>query len=158
MNGGDYEGLQVDTRAEDSTDKHLDPQKGPHGLGDWGDLDDDDAYLNEKQIATVDHNEKDEESPISPGATLVADPESPHPKTIDDVVAIEPGSPPEPKVRRICGMRRRNFWIVFGVILAVVIAASIIGGVAGGTRKQTPLPQPLPGSTLPPPVASAPSL
>lgn len=157
MNGGDYEGLQVDTRAEDSTDKHLDPEKSPHGRRDWGDLDDDDAYLNEKQIATVDQNEKDEESPISPGATLVADPESPHPKTIDDTIAIASGVPPMPKVRRICGMRRRYFWIAFGAVLIAVIVASIVGGVVGGRKKQTALLQSLPGTTLPPPVVSGPS-
>ncbi len=151
----------MDTRATDSTDKHLDLEKGPQGLRDFDDLDNGDAYLDEKQIAekqiaTVHESESSEQTPISPGATLVADPESPHPKTIDEVVAVGPGSPPEPKVRKICGMRRRNFWVAFGVILATVIAASIIGGVVGGRKKQTAPPQTLSGSTLPPPAISGP--
>jgi len=147
----------VDTRATDSTDKHLDPQKGHKTMRDWVDLDDDEAHLNEKQIARVKETERGGQSPVSPGATLVADPETPHPKTIDHGVITGLGSPPEPRVRKICGMRRRKFWIAFGVILAVVIAASIIGGVVGGGRQQTAPPLILPGDTLPPPVASGPS-
>ena len=158
-NGGDYEGLQVDTRAKDSTDKHLDPQKGPQVKRDSAELNDHEAYLNEKQIASVSESERGGQSPISPGATLVADPETPYPKTMDSVVAVETGSPPKPRVWKICGLRRRNFWILFGAILAVIIVASVTGGVLGGRKKQTQTQTPptLPGITLPPPVASAPS-
>ena len=159
VNGGDYEGLQVDTRAKDSTDKHLDPQKGPQLKRDWSDVDDGEAYLNEKQIASVGQIERGGQSPISPGNTLVADPETPYPKTMDSDVAIRSGSPPEPRVWKICGLRRRNFWILFGTILAVIIVVSIIGGVLGGRKKQTETqtPSTMPAGTLPPPVASAPS-
>ena len=159
VNGGDYEGLQVDTRAKDSTDKHLDPQKGPQAKRDSGKLDDDGAYLDEKQIASVSECERGGQSPISPGATLVADPETPYPKTMDSVVAVGSGSPPKPRVWKICGLRRRNFWILFGAILALIIVASIIGGVLGGRKKQTQTQTPpiSPGGTLPPAVASTPS-
>ena len=147
----------MDTRATDSTDKHLDTQKGSKTVRDWVDLDDDEAYLNEKQIATVKENESDGQLPVSPGATLVADPETPHPKTVDHAVIAALGSPPEPRVRKMCGMRRRYFWVAFGLILAVIIAASIVGGLVGGRRKQTAPPPIVPGGTLVPPVASGPS-
>ena len=146
----------MDTRAEDSTDKHLDPEKSSLGLRDRGGFNDHEAYLNEKQIATMDESERDGESPISPGGTLVADPGTRRPKTIDDAATIGPGSPPEPRLRKICGIRRRNFWIIFGGALATIIAAAIIGGVGGGRRMQTAPPQTVPASTLPPPVASGP--
>lgn len=34
--------------------------------------------------------------------------------------------------QRMCGLKRRTFWIVLGVVIAVVIAAGVAGGVAGG--------------------------
>lgn len=66
------------------------------------------------------------------GTTIV--PESPmtpaKSKMMDDEIPV----PPEPTPRRICGLRRRTFWILFVVVLAVIIAAAIVGGVVGGTR------------------------
>ena len=156
VNGEDYEGLQVDTRAKDSTDKHLDTQYGPQGLRSWETLDDKHDYLHEKQIALVDETLKGDHSPTSPGATLVEDAETPRPKTIDDGISVEPGSPPAPNVRKICGMRRRNFWIAFGAVLVIVVVAAIVGGLVGGKRKKTVNSSMAPGGSLPPASAIAP--
>ena len=51
---------------------------------------------------------------------------------IEAVIPVPP--PPPPRVQRICGLRRRNFFIMYGLILAIVVIASIIGGVIAGTR------------------------
>lgn len=66
------------------------------------------------------------------GTTIV--PETPmtpaKSKMMDDEIPL----PPEPTPRRICGLRRRTFWILFMVVLAVIIAAAIVGGVVGGMK------------------------
>lgn len=51
---------------------------------------------------------------------------------IEAVIPVPP--PPPPRVQRICGLRRQNFFIMYGLILAIVVIASIIGGVIAGTR------------------------
>ncbi|MCJ1266135.1 hypothetical protein MMC22_006017 [Lobaria immixta] len=122
----EYEGLQLDTRAKDSREKHLDPLSAPRRLRGQDDSDNEDDILCEKQ-AVVDISPT---SPSSPSSTGSVDRGTPVPILPDKSA----GWPPAPKVRRICGVRRRNFWIIFGVILAIVVAAAVIGGVVGGTR------------------------
>lgn len=39
--------------------------------------------------------------------------------------------------RRICGLRRRNFWIVLALALVIVIAAAVGGGVGGTINKSS---------------------
>lgn len=140
-----------------------------------------DIYLQEKEIH-VEERERGEDSPNSVespmdggtmGGTTVV-PETPctpgkpcihenalgNPCLYDSdmktnvTAAIVPVPPPEPKRRKICGLRRRNFWILFAVILAMVIAAAIIGGAIAGTRK-TASSNTRPGGTPGSPAASA---
>lgn len=66
------------------------------------------------------------------------------PMMIDEVVAD-----PDANERRICGMRRRSFWILFAVILTIIVTAAIIGGVVGGTRKRNPPATAPPAPPLP---------
>lgn len=58
---------------------------------------------------------------------------------------------PRANERRICGMRRKAFWILFSVILAIIVIAAVIGGAVGGTRRQSP-PSPPPATSPPPPL------
>ncbi|MCJ1354737.1 MAG: hypothetical protein MMC33_004726 [Icmadophila ericetorum] len=54
---------------------------------------------------------------------------------IEVVIPLPP--PPLPRVQRICGLRRRIFFIMYGLILAIIAIASIIGGVIAGTRSNS---------------------
>lgn len=66
--------------------------------------------------------------PTSPEGTL--SPTTPiGPKKFDDGLGTH--STPE---KRICGLRQKHFWELFGLILAIVLAAAIIGGVVGGLQ------------------------
>ena len=172
----DYGGLEVDTRAADNTDKHLDPYRVPKPKRP---SEDNDIYLHEKEIH-VEERESGQDSPSSTGspidggtmggATMV--PETPctpgkpcthegntgrpclysydsdvKEKPLEMVVQV---SPPEPKPRKICGMRRRNFWILFAVVLGIIVIAAIVGGAIAGTRKtMTPSPPPSTESVVP---------
>ena len=123
---------------------------------------DNDVYLHEKEIH-VEERERGQDSPSSVespmdggtmGGTTVV-PETPctpgkpcvhdnapgipclydsdmKTKVMADVVPVPPS---KPKRRKICGLRRRNFWILFAVIFAMIVAAAIIGGAIAGTRK-----------------------
>ncbi|KAL9076292.1 MAG: hypothetical protein Q9161_001008 [Pseudevernia consocians] len=117
----DYEGLQLDTRARDDRDPHLD-QSRPQGL-----LDDDfnhhDFYLSEKQAHAGNPVGVSTGTPISPGGTLSPISQM-GPKEIDGGLR----SPPPPE-RRICGLRPKHFWELLGLILAIILAVAIIGGV-----------------------------
>ena len=124
----DYEGLQLDTRARDNRDPHLDESK-PQGL-----LDDDfknhGFYINEKQAHAGVPWGIPMGIPTSPDSTL--SPMSPTgPMEIDEGVRSAP--PPE---KRICGLRQKHFWELSGLILALVLAAGIIGGVVGGLQSR----------------------
>ena len=120
----DYEGLQLDTRARDNRDPHLDQSK-PQGLLD-DDFNDHGFYLNEKQA----HAEIPMGIPTSPEGTL--SPMSPiGAKEIDD----GPLSPP-PAEKRIWGLRQKHFWELLGLVVAIVLAAAIIGGVVGGLQSR----------------------
>lgn len=128
----DYEGLQLDTRAKDSTEKHLNPLKAPQGLRDPDDSDNEDdfpRYVSEKQAA-VDTPAAVSCPTTSTTSTTAELRGNPIPVLPDDIA----GSNPESKVRRTCGMRHRHFWIVFGIVCAIIISAAVIGGAVGGTR------------------------
>ncbi|KAL8948953.1 MAG: hypothetical protein Q9222_004905, partial [Ikaeria aurantiellina] len=125
----DYEGLELDTRAGDGTDKHLDHSKPLPDLRRWQEEEENRRYLNEKQM--IQAHEMPQASPTSPSsAGGVLSPQMSQHKTLNDSM----GSPPEPRTRRICGLRRGLFWLMFGVVLALVIVAAVVGGVVGGTR------------------------
>ncbi|KAL0940042.1 uncharacterized protein CTRU02_206652 [Colletotrichum truncatum] len=56
-------------------------------------------------------------------------PKAPHEEAVIEEIK-------EPKVRTICGMRRKVFWIVLVVALIVVIGAGVGGGVGGALAAQ----------------------
>ena len=67
------------------------------------------------------------------------------PKELDE--RLEPTPSPE---KRICGLRQKHFWELFGVILAIVLAAAIVGGVVGGLQSRagkSSSTQPVPNNT-----------
>ena len=128
---GDYEGLQLDHRAGDERALYLDSSR-PQGFLD-DDFDDHINYINEKQArSTYSGNSR---SPVSPSRAGQS-PMAPHaPRTIDAV--FKPGGfPPEPVKDRICGIRRRTFWMVFGLTLSLVLTGAVVGGVVGGLQSQ----------------------
>ncbi|KAI4238715.1 MAG: hypothetical protein LQ349_000897 [Xanthoria aureola] len=137
--GRDYEGLELDTRAGDGAEKHLDHTKPLPDLKRWQDEEENKRYLNEKQM--IDAHEVPQSSPTTDTSMGALSPRAPHPKGFDHPV----GSPPEPRTRRICGLRRGLFWLMFGVVLALVIVAAVVGGVVGGTR-HSPKPSAAPAS------------
>lgn len=95
---------------------------------DHDDSENEDDYLSEKQAAA----DVPQTSPKWSSSTAGLDKATPvQVRILTDDSA---GSPQAPKIRRICGVRRRKFWFVFGVILATVLAAAIVGGAIGGTR------------------------
>lgn len=141
---GDYEGLQLDTRAREITDKHLDPAK-PFKLGRTRDSQErKHGYFNEKEVGFDEKGRMQmhmsANSPTSPSSTMVGG-ETPHDlhyKSIDGFV----GKPPPPENRKICGLQRRTFWIVFSTCFVAVVAAAVIGGVLGARRRNTPVDTP----------------
>lgn len=162
--GWDYEGLQVDTRAQDSTDKHLDLLKAPPKPK--RQRESNDVYFTEKEIRV---DEKPQDSPTSmdspmdstltsamAGTTMV--PETPctpaKMKTMDDELPL----PPDPKPRRICGMRKRSFWVLFVVLLALIVAAALVGGIVGGMRHSSSTSAAPKASTAPATVTVAPTV
>jgi len=66
-------------------------------------------------------------------------------------------TPPKPSPRRICGLRRRPFFITLTLTTILILAASIAGGIAGSraanSHKSPPPPPPLflNNGTAPPP-------
>lgn len=124
-----HEGLELDTRAGDGHEKHLDHSKPLPDLRKWQEEEENRRYLNEKQM--IQAHEIPQTSPTSPESSMgVLSPQEPQSKMIDDPM----GSPPEPRTRRICGLRRGIFWLLFAIVLALVIVAAVVGGVVGGTR------------------------
>ncbi|KAL8755414.1 MAG: hypothetical protein Q9199_003667 [Rusavskia elegans] len=134
----DYEGLELDTRAGDGSEKHLDHTKPLPDLKRWQYEEENKRYLNEKQM--IDAHEVPQSSPTTDTSMGALSPRGPHPKGFNHPM----GSPPEPRTRRICGLRRGLFWLMFGIVLALVILAAVVGGVVGGTRHSTK-PSPDPG-------------
>lgn len=60
--------------------------------------------------------------------------------------------------QRICGLRRRKFWTVLGLGLSFIIIGAIIGGVLAGKRpKSIPAPAPAAAAQPPPPPSAPPS-
>lgn len=122
----DYEGLQLDTRARDNQDLHVDQSK-PQGF-----LDDEfnhhGFHLNQKQAGAGVPVGVPMGIPTSPDGTL--SPMSPMGlKEMDEGLRFPP--PPE---KRICGLRQKHFWELLGLIFAIVLAAAVIGGVVGGMQ------------------------
>jgi len=134
-----YEGLQVDTRAKDNKDPFLDENK-PQGFLD-DDFDGHYKYMDEKQAHLSRERIIDPRSPVflqspgSHGTNFAVSPLPPTPqfKTIDNVFRAA-DIPPAPRERRICGLKRKHFWEIFGLVLALVIAAAVVGGVVGGLQ------------------------
>ncbi len=109
-------------------EKQIDPSRGLHGQQDQDDSEREGNYFSEKQ-AVVNRPEASSNSTSSTGTAVVDR------GTSIAVLPVESSeSVPMPKVRRTCGVRRRNFWVICSVVLTVVIAAAVIGGAVGGTR------------------------
>ncbi|KAL8852779.1 MAG: hypothetical protein Q9221_002409 [Calogaya cf. arnoldii] len=145
-----YEGLELDTRAGDGAEKHLDHTKPLPDLKRWQDEEENKRYLNEKQF--IDAHEVPQSSPTTDTSMGALSPRGPPPKGFNHPV----GSPPEPRTRRICGLRRGLFWLMFGIVLALIIVAAVVGGVVGGTRqssKPSPDPASAPGAGAAPGAA-----
>ncbi|MCJ1430016.1 hypothetical protein MMC29_007931 [Sticta canariensis] len=121
----DFEGLQIDTRAKDVTEKCLDPLTVHRG---WRDRDlKNEDHLSGKQATA----ETFLTSPTSSSSTTTGFERG----LRAPIRADEPaGPPPTPKARRICGTHRRNFWVIFGILLAIVVIAAVIGGAVAGSQ------------------------
>ena len=148
----DYEGLQLDTRAREVTDKHLDPAK-PFQLKPSRDSRGDQkyGYFNEKEVGFDEKGQTQmhvsaSDSPTSPSSTMVGGdtPQDYRPKGVDEIV----GRPPPPKERKICGLRPPYFWTLFAVCLSLVIAAAIVGGVLGARNRNASNTTPGPASSV----------
>ncbi|KAL6720993.1 hypothetical protein ACLMJK_000093 [Lecanora helva] len=131
----DYEGLQVDTRARENQEKHLDESK-PQGFLD-DDFDNSGNYLSEKEShgamfketrpTSPESNFGHAFSPVSP-EDQIKDMKFP-PKDVEKTMESPTPVPPEPKV---CGIKRRRFWLLFALSLSLLLSAAIIAGVVGG--------------------------
>ncbi|SLM37184.1 hypothetical protein LPUS_06915 [Lasallia pustulata] len=110
VDSSDYEGLQLDTRAVDNTDKTLNPFQG---------YSDEKAYLSQTTAIRGPPRSNNSAATTTDGVVSAV---------TDDSIAS-----PEPK-KRICGLRRQTFWILLSVILAIAVVAAIVGGLVGGLR------------------------
>lgn len=113
----------------------------PQGFLD-DDFDNSGNYLNEKQAHTAISEERSPSSPdssagvgfspISPVGPPKGDSHNGLPaKGIDEVLGTPPPVPPQ---RKICGLKRRHFWELFGLCLALLVTAAIIAGVVAGLQ------------------------
>ena len=110
----------------------------PQGLLD-DDFDDSGNYLNEKQSHGTGLQERSPHSPdsslgagLSPISPAVPPKDYPQgPKGIDETLGLAQSSLPK---RRICGLRQKRFWELFGLFVALLVAAAVIGGVVGGLK------------------------
>ena len=129
---GDLEGLQIDTRARETRDVYSNGPKQQGFLDD--DFDDHMNYINEKQTHSESFtNLRSPSYPTDGGfspATLVA---PHHGENIFSPKSIQ-AEPMESGERRICGLKRRHFWRLFGLILLIVVVTSVVGGTVGGLQ------------------------
>lgn len=120
----------MDTRKKDSVNTRTSALRGRQDLQDQYDSDHEENHLSEKQaIVQQPQDYASSTSSASSAGRAVVD------RGTSIVVlpneSAKSGS--MPKVRRVCGVRRRNFWVIFGLVLTTVIAAAVIGGTVGGT-------------------------
>lgn len=135
IESSDYEGLQLDTRAVDNTDKTLNPFQG---------YSDEKAYLSKTTEIRGPQRSHDFTATTGDGVGSAG--------TGDSVVSSEPK-------RRICGLRRQFFWILFSVLFAVIVVAAIVGGLVGGRHSSAANPTALaPAPAAPNSSAPTPSL
>lgn len=99
----------------DSVNTRTSPLRGCQDLRDQGDPDHQENYLSEKQ-AVVQQPQDYAGSASSAGRAVVG-------RGMSIVVLPEESADSTlvPKLRRICGVRRRNFWVIFGLVLTTVI-------------------------------------
>ncbi|KAL9123166.1 MAG: hypothetical protein Q9187_000282 [Circinaria calcarea] len=132
----DYEGLQLDTRAKDETEKHLDaePELESPQSPEQCQVD----CLDEKAI--IAQREAEEGRRSRAAMTTVEEAQSPLTPRVEHLShngleAVIPAT--QPRVRRICGLRQKHFLISFVLILAIVILAAVLGGVAAKVRRDS---------------------
>ena len=144
----DYEGLQLDTRAKDETEKTLSPIRdndSPQSPQEHQfDYNDEKAIIAQREFEEARRN----------GVPMMVHQTSNPPSPIDNaresegLEAVVPA--PKPRVQRICGLRQRHFWISFCSILAIVVVAAVIGGIAAKTRRGSPSSQSPPAANSTP--------
>ncbi|MCJ1226336.1 hypothetical protein MMC12_002986 [Toensbergia leucococca] len=128
----DYEGLQLDTRAKENWEKTLDVKDAKAFAGYH-------HYIDEKALPEEKEAIGGPEFLTTP-TTIASATDAIKAATID-----ERGS--ETKIKRIYGVRRKTFWIIFGLALTIVILTAIVGGAVGATRHSS--------STRPTPTATS---
>ena len=98
------------------------------GTFDWGD---------EKSMLARKDIQDGQPLRILPSVRETQSPVSPSERPCSGSDGIEAVVPPmRSKVQRICGLRRKKFFLMYGTILGILILAAVIGGVIGGTRKK----------------------
>ncbi|MCJ1256750.1 hypothetical protein MMC24_004574 [Lignoscripta atroalba] len=126
----DYEGLQLDTRAHDSTEKDLDTTKSRrsprHGQAEYSDEKNFITETEAREAAGLD------DTPESATSTV----DLTKPTMIND----DDGGAPKPKVQRMCGLRRRYFWTFFGLVLTIITVAAVVGGILGARQSASSAP------------------
>lgn len=144
----DSEGLQLDLRASNQTEKYLDSTA--YAETPWSPVYHQPAWIEKKgSFAQPPGTDPSEiwKPPILASHPAFATREK-------DVRFSENTveSPLEQEPQRICGLRRRKYWTVLGLGLSFIIIGAIVGGVLAGKR-----PQSLPAAAAqPPPPPSAP--
>ncbi|MCJ1411688.1 hypothetical protein MMC19_005780 [Ptychographa xylographoides] len=145
----DYEGLQLDTRARDQTEKDLDtPQElnSPVSPEQYQNFwDDEKNLIAAREAREAQRAAPSQYTPVSAGSTKTLVP--------PDMVSQD-GTPAERKPQRICGLRRGLFWTFLILILAIIVIAAIVGGLLAARRNSSSTPSP---SATPSP-STAPSI
>lgn len=90
------------------------------------------------------HHDFDHNARQARAASLTSPLYTVQPETAIPVVTDPPSGPLPKRAQRICGLRRRTFWILI-ILLIIVIVGAAVGGSVGGTmarrnagRTQTP--------------------
>jgi hypothetical protein len=104
----DYHGLQLDTRFQEDTKKHLvKAERLPSGL----------------EAASLDRDQSSySTNPYSPKSSVQSN---------------GPLGTSARSKKRICGLRQRLFWTILVVVLVIVASAAVVGGVLGASRNNS---------------------
>ena len=134
VDSSDYEGLQLDTRARDQTEKDLDTSQeatSQFSPDQYHSVWDDKKLLWAREAGEV----RDTRSPTSdvPAPVSGISTRAPTFPTINN--DSEPLSTRKPQ--RICGLRPIWFWILLTTILASMVIAAILGGVLTARENHT---------------------
>ena len=115
VEASEYAGLELDTRATNTTERDLD----------------DSRIISPGSDPAEERGEK--ASMVEVGARAVARSQTtPHlmTSTLDEEMPHAPNA----REVKIYGLRRRYFWIIFAMVLILIILAAVVGGVVGALR------------------------